>query len=90
MSSATTTVSPAPARPVWREVLRDPVVWSRALRIGLPVGLLQVAINQGDYWLSGAITTGVVVKSILSPAVSCGIAFASAASTRRAICRAAA
>ncbi len=66
-----------------RAVFTDPRVWSRTLRIGLPVGLVQVAINQGDAWLGGAITTAVVAKSILSPAVSCAIAFASAASIRR-------
>jgi hypothetical protein len=68
-----------------RSSLLDPVVWSRTLRIGLPVGLLQVAINQGDAWIAGSITGAVIAKSILSPAVSCGIAFVSALSTRRAI-----
>jgi hypothetical protein len=67
-----------------RAVLLDPVVWSRTFTIGLPIGLLQVAINQGDAWLTGAITAGVIAKSILSPAVSCGIAFTSALSARRA------
>lgn len=67
-----------------RSALNDPVVWSRTLRIGLPVGLVQVCINQGDAWLAGAITTAVVVKTILSPAVSCAIAFASAVGARRA------
>lgn len=67
-----------------RAALLDPVVWSRTLTIGLPVGLLQVAINQGDAWLTGAITAGVIAKSILSPAVSCAIAFTSALSARRA------
>jgi hypothetical protein len=63
------------------------VVWGRTLRIGLPVGLLQVAINQGDAWLSGVITTAVVLKSILSPTVSCAIAFTAASSARRASLR---
>ena len=62
----------------------DPVVLGRTLRIGLPVGLVQVCINQGDAWLSGAVTGAVILKSVLSPAVSCAIAFASAASARRA------
>ncbi len=61
----------------------DPVVWGRTLRIGLPVGLLQVCINQGDAWLAGAVTGAVIFKSLLSPAVSCAIAFVSAAGARR-------
>ncbi len=65
------------------DACRDRAVWSRTLRIGLPVGLVQVAINQGDAWLAGAITAGVVAKSLLSPAVSCAIAFSAAASIRR-------
>jgi hypothetical protein len=65
------------------DALRDSVVWSRTLRIGLPVGFMQVCINQGDAWLAGAITVGVVAKSLLSPAVSCAIAFSAAASARR-------
>jgi hypothetical protein len=68
-----------------RAVLLDPVVWSRTLVIGLPAGLLQVAINQGDAWLDGAVTAGVVAKSLLSPAVSCGIAFTSALFARRSL-----
>jgi hypothetical protein len=67
------------------DACRDSVVWSRTLRIGLPVGLLQVAINQGEFWLFGAVTAGVVAKSILSPAVSCAIAFSAAASARRSV-----
>lgn len=63
--------------------LRDSAAWSRTLRIGLPVGLVQVGINQGDAWLAGAVTAGVVAKSLLSPAVSCAIAFSSAAGVRR-------
>ena len=65
-----------------RNALRDPSVWSRTLRIGLPVGFIQVCINHGDAWLAGAITAGVVAKSILSPAVSCAIAFTAALGTR--------
>lgn len=74
---------PAPSSSA-RSALGDPVVWSRTLRIGLPVGIIQVCINQGDAWLAGAVTTAVVVKTILSPAVSCAIAFVSAAGARRA------
>ncbi len=64
----------------WR-ACRHPAVWARAAKLGLTVGLIQVSLNQGDHWLTGQITTGVVIKSILSPLLSFGIAFASAATT---------
>jgi hypothetical protein len=73
-----------PALSSFCDACRDSVVWSRTLRIGLPVGLVQVCINQGDAWLAGAVTAGVVAKSLLSPAVSCAIAFSAAAGARRA------
>ncbi len=66
-----------------RSAFFDPLVWSRTLSIGLPVGLLQAVINQGDLWLAGAVTGAVVLKTFLSPMVSCAIAFASAATARR-------
>lgn len=73
-----TTTSP---RPSWLQACRHPAVWTRAARLGLVVGLVQVSLNQGDHWLSGHVTTGVVIKTILSPLLSFGIAFASAAAT---------
>jgi hypothetical protein len=68
---------------MWREALLDRDVWMRALRIGLPVGVLQVAVNQGDHWLAGHVTGGVIVKSIAAPAISIGIALVAAAATVR-------
>jgi len=68
---------------MWREALIDRNVWMRALRIGLPVGVLQIAVNQGDHWLSGHITGGVIVKTIASPTISIGIALVAAAATVR-------
>ena len=38
--------------------------WLRTVRLGLVVGLVQVALNQGDHWLSGHITVRLVAKSI--------------------------
>jgi hypothetical protein len=58
---------------------RDPRVWQRTLILGLPVGLLQVALNQGDHWLSQHVDATVVAKSCLSPLLSCAIAFLSSA-----------
>jgi len=68
---------------MWREALIDRDVWVRALRIGLPVGVLQVAINQGDHWLAGHVTGGVIAKTIASPTISIGIALVAAAATVR-------
>jgi hypothetical protein len=68
---------------MWREALLDRDVWVRALRIGLPVGLLQIAINQGDHWLTGHVTGGVIAKTIACPMISVGIAFVAAAATVR-------
>jgi hypothetical protein len=70
----------SPRLSYWR-ACRDPAVWLRAARLGLVVGLIQVTLNQGDHWLHGHITAGVIIKSILSPLLSFGIAFASAAAT---------
>jgi hypothetical protein len=68
----------SPGRIYW-QACRHPAVWVRAAKLGLVVGLIQVSLNQGDHWLRGDITTAVVIKSILSPLLSFGIAFASAA-----------
>jgi len=68
---------------MWRHALRDRSVWIRSLRIGLPVGALQIAVNQGDHWLTGHVTPGVVIKTIASPAISIGIALVAAAATVR-------
>ncbi len=69
-----------PAHP-YREALRQPAVWRRAARLGLVVGLLQAGLNQGDHWLHHEITTGVVLKTVLSPLLSFAIALLSAAAT---------
>ena len=64
----------------WRACLAGSV-WRRAAKIGLTVGLIQVALNQGDHWLRHELSAGVIVKSILSPLLSFSIAFVSAAGT---------
>ena len=61
--------------------LSDWQVWQRSLRLGLPVGLLQIAINQGDVLLQGAWTSRVVSKLVACPAISVAIAPASASAT---------
>ncbi len=72
------TPDPRP-RAGWRGVLTRRATWRRGLTLGLPVGLLQVTVNQGDLWVRGAADAAVVVKSILSPMITVGIAVASAA-----------
>ena len=63
-------------------LMRDRRVWRPTLFLGLPVGLLQAALNQGDHWWHHQVDTTVLTKSILSPLLSCTIAFVSAVATR--------
>jgi hypothetical protein len=65
----------------FREACLAAIVWRRAALLGLPVGLMQAALNQGDHWLNGSVTAAVVTKSILSPCLSFSIAYVSAAAT---------
>jgi hypothetical protein len=58
-------------------------IWRRAAWVGLPVGVVQVLINQGDRWWAHSIDAGVVLKSVLTPLVSLGVALAAAAAARR-------
>ncbi|MBI2517816.1 MAG: hypothetical protein HYV95_13010 [Opitutae bacterium] len=58
-------------------------VWLRAARFSLPVGLLQVAINQGDHWLHGQVTPVVLAKSLLTPLVTYSVALCTAIATYR-------
>lgn len=60
------------------QAFRHPAVWRRAARLGLVIGLIQVALNQGDHWLRHEVDPTVIGKSILSPLLSFSIAFASA------------
>jgi hypothetical protein len=69
-----------PRHHYWR-ALRERAVWLRAAKLGLVVGLIQVALNQGDHWLRHEVDAAVILKSILSPLLSFAIAFASAAAT---------
>jgi hypothetical protein len=63
----------------WLEALQDRAVWSRALRWGAPVGLLQAVINQGDFWMNHAVDGAVLAKTIISPLVTISVALISAA-----------
>ncbi len=54
-------------------------VWRRAAVVGLPIGILQAVINQGDVWLRHEQTAGTVVKTVISPLVTFSVALISAA-----------
>lgn len=73
-----------PPRP-WGCCLRSPVVWRQAVRFGLPVGLLQAALNQGDLWLHQQVTPIVVAKTVVSPLLSLAVALLATAATHRRI-----
>jgi hypothetical protein len=68
-------------RALWLGALRQGSVWKRALKMGLTVGLLQAAINQGDVWWRGEVRVAVVAKTIISPLVTFTIVLISAAAT---------
>lgn len=62
--------------------LSEPPVWRRAARLGLFVGLIQVALNQGDHWVRGEVTKVVILKSASSVLVAILVVLLASASTR--------
>lgn len=50
-------------------------MWLGAVKVAVPVAILQVAINQGDAWLSGHVTSAVLAKSLLTPLVTISVAW---------------
>jgi hypothetical protein len=73
--------TPAKTRSAYWRACRDRSVWLRAAKLGFVVGVIQVALNQGDHWLRHEVNALIVIKSILSPLLSFAIAFASSVST---------
>jgi hypothetical protein len=69
------------SRGLFWQACRQRSVWTRAVKLGLVVGFIQVALNQGDHWLRHEVDAAVVAKTVLSPLLSFAIAFTSAAST---------
>lgn len=65
---------------LWVQAFYQPSVWRRAALFGLPIGILQAIINQGDVWLRHEQTLGTVAKTIISPLVTFSVALISAAS----------
>src|SRR5262245_12979535 len=68
-------------RALWRQALRERSVWMRAVKLGLSVGLLQAAVNQGDHWVAGAVDRVTLLKSLVSPAIGFTLVLGSAAQT---------
>lgn len=66
-------------RELWIRAMADPATWGRALRVGVPVGLLQAAIHQGDAWLRLAVDARIVLKTAVSPLVGFALVWAGAA-----------
>ncbi len=64
---------------LWLQAFRQASVWRRAAVVGLPIGVLQAVINQGDVWLRHEQTAGTVVKTLVSPLVTFSVALISAA-----------
>ena len=64
---------------MWMQALVCGAVWRRAAKWGVPVGILQALINQGDVWLSHAVNAAVIAKTIVSPLVTFSVALVSAA-----------
>ncbi|MBK8000361.1 MAG: hypothetical protein IPK15_16985 [Verrucomicrobia bacterium] len=70
-----------PKRSLWLAALGQRKVWTRAAKIGLPVGCVQSVINQGDVWWHHQATGLTLAKTIISPLVTFSVALASAAAT---------
>jgi hypothetical protein len=68
-------------RKLWLGALSQRTVWTRAAKVGLPVGCLQSVINQGDVWWHGQATGLTLAKTIISPLVTFSVALAAAAGT---------
>ncbi len=64
---------------LWVQAFRQASVWRRAAVVGLPIGILQAVINQGDVWLRHEQTVGTVIKTLVSPLVTFSVALISAA-----------
>ena len=74
-------MTPTGKRNLWLLALRQRSVWWRTVKFGLPVGFLQAAVNQGDVWLHQSFSAHVVLKSFLSPLISCTLVLFTSAAT---------
>jgi hypothetical protein len=68
---------------LWRRALASPAIWRRALVVALPVGFMQVAVNQGDVWVGhvlhgAALAPALLVKALASPLITVTVSVMSA------------
>jgi len=68
-------------RNLWLAAMRQRTVWMRVLKVGLPVGVLQAVLNQGDVWYHHQATGLTLFKTLISPLVTSSVALVSAAAT---------
>jgi hypothetical protein len=77
----TAPLMPQSRRRLWKTAFRQPSVWRRASTWGVAAGILQAAINQGDFWLHHSVNVMVVAKTVASPLISFSLVLFSAAQT---------
>lgn len=65
--------------PLWSEALTSWSVWRRSLIIGLIVGSVQIAVNQGDLWVRLQITSTLILKTLVTPMIATSVALFSSA-----------
>jgi hypothetical protein len=66
-------------RMLWRQALTQKEVWQRSLMIGLPVGFVQILVNQGDHWCRLDVDMVIVLKTLATPLIATSVALLSAA-----------
>lgn len=64
---------------LWGEALTSWPVWRRSLTIGLIVGLVQIAVNQGDLWVRLQISSALILKTLVTPMIAISVALFSSA-----------
>jgi len=69
-------------RSLYWHALRERAVWRRTAKLGFAVGLVQVALNQGDHYLRGEVTRSVILKSVSSLLFAILVVLLASASTR--------
>lgn len=65
--------------PLWGEALTSWPVWRRSLTIGLLIGFVQIAVNQGDLWVRLQISSTLILKTLVTPMIAISVALFSSA-----------
>ena len=68
-------------RVLWLLAFRQRALWLRAVKFGFTAGLLQAAVNQGDFWFRHAVSPAIVLKTIVSPVIGFTLVFLTSAGT---------